>query len=419
MSKVVLPVDNVTFSAADFFGTWRIYVQRVEAKLSGSTIQIGQVTFGPTGAVLSGALTDAAVPPVTTTLTATGSSVAITSVNGSVSGTFLAAGTAATADRYTILGAMRPSKDLITGVLTGSLTNRTTTHYGVVTLVRDVTVLDLDKSAYSVVEGGALPITVRRTGNMAGTATANYTITGATGSLATPLTGPLSFGAGATTAMFMVGTIPNALVDGNRSVTLTLGNVSGNTVLGAGASAPLTIVDDDKAGRFRLSAPTYLVAESGKNAPVTIQRVAGSGAAAGIVVSFALSDGTALASRGDYIVPVNSSVTFSAADSAKTVLVAIPENTLVDGPRAFTFMLTGASGGGVIDTPASAIVTIGDNDTGGTLQFSAATYSVLEGNTSTIMVVRGPGAPAACWWTSPPPTARPGPATTTRRPAGR
>src|SRR5690348_18458248 len=49
-----------TFSPADFYGSWRVYVQRVSAKGSGSTTQVGQLTFTNLGAFVSGSLTDAA-----------------------------------------------------------------------------------------------------------------------------------------------------------------------------------------------------------------------------------------------------------------------------------------------------------------------------------------------------------------------
>src|SRR5262249_21907996 len=173
-----------------------------------------------------------------------------------------------------------------------------------------------------------------------------------------------------TSRTFTVATVANTLVDGNRSVPLRLSSPAGTSaMLGTTTSAGLTIVDDDRAGTFRLSAPSYTVSESARNAPITIQRLPGSGSAAGVVVSFVLTNGTALAGR-DYTIPANQSVTFGAADSAKTVLVPIAGNTLVDGPRSFTFALTNVSSNGTLAAAqTSAPVTITDDDAGGTLQF--------------------------------------------------
>src|SRR5204863_277859 len=80
--------------------------------------------------------------------------------------------------------------------------------------------------------------------------------------------------------------------------------------------------------------------------------------------------------------PTAGLLTFPANIASRTFTVTTGANAVVDGSRSATLTLS---------SPASATVTIGDNEVGGTLQFSAATYSVGEGNTSTITVVRGPG----------------------------
>jgi hypothetical protein len=387
MSKVAPPDDSITFSPADLFGTWRVYVQRVESKLAGSTTQIGQTTFNASGAFTSGALVDAGAPPVTTTLT-TGN--LLVSANGSVTGS-LAAGTLATADRYTLIGSMRAAKDVITGVLTANLSARTTTHYGLVTLVRDVTLFDLAQPAYSVTEGNTLTVTVKRTGNLTAPASVSWSVGGGTSSPAdfvAPTGGTLTFAAGIATQTFSIKTTVNTLVDGNRSADIVLSAPAGpGAMLGSLASASLSIVDEDRAGTVKLSAAAYTVTESARTASIVIQRV--DGKASNVVVEFVTIGGTALEGR-DYSA-TNSSVTFSATDVSKTVLVPILENSLVDGARSFTFQLTGISpAGGVIGAPASATVTIGDNDQGGTVQFSAAAYTVTEpasGDTSAVITV--------------------------------
>ena len=76
----------------------------------------------------------------------------VVAADGSVTGT-LANGTAATAHRYEITGTMRALKDLITGVLTARL-GPTVVYQGLVTMVREVTMLDLGQASY-VDRGGA------------------------------------------------------------------------------------------------------------------------------------------------------------------------------------------------------------------------------------------------------------------------
>ncbi len=373
MSKLQPGAPSTTFAPADLAGPWRVYLQRVESKLSAGTWQVGQTTFGATGLLTGGSLQDMA--SATTTLT-TGS--LLVSANGSVSGT-LAAGPGVTVDRYTITGTMRAAKDLITGVVTAQIAGPPAqTHYGIVTLVREVALLDIAQSAYSVTEGGTATVTVLRSGNRTRPSTVTYLASGGTapGADYQPAAGTLSFAPNAGSAIFTVKTNPNTLVDGNRSVNLVLTAAGGTgALLGTTTAATLNIVDEDKGGTVKLGAATYTVAEAGKTVGITLQRSLG--AASGVVVQFATSDGTAEAGR-DYTA-TSGSVTFNAGETTKTVHVPITNTTVVDGSRTFTFELTGATPPGtVIGTPDSALVTITDNDVAGALQFSAAAYSVTE-----------------------------------------
>jgi hypothetical protein len=240
------------------------------------------------------------------------------------------------------------------------------------------TVFDFSQSAYSVTEGGTATITVLRSGNRSGTATVQYAASAGTALPADfqPAAGTLTFGNNVASAAFTVKTTANTVVDGNRSVNVVLSNPTGlGAMLGATSSATLNIVDEDTAGTVKLGAATYSVLESGKNVGIVIQR--SGGAASGVVVQFQTSDGTAHA--GTNYTGVNSSVMFNAGETTKTVQVPITDTPVVDGSRNFTFALTGATPPStVIGSPSSAVVTIGDLDVAGSLQFSAATYTTSE-----------------------------------------
>jgi hypothetical protein len=137
----------------------------------------------------------------------------------------------------------------------------------------------------------------------------------------------------------------------------------------------------------------YSALESAKNVPVVIQRTGG--AASNIVVEFRTADGTAQAGR-DYLpfTAANGSVTFASTDTTKTIMVPILDTAVVDGTRTFSFSLTNVSANAVLGPPAkiAATISIGDNDLGGALQFSSATYTIAEGNASVITVLRAGGA---------------------------
>src|SRR5262249_28623103 len=93
---------------------------------------------------------------------------------------------------------------------------------------------------------------------------------------------------------------------------------------------------------------------------------------------------------------VTGTLQWASGDSApKTFTVPILEDTLVEGNETVALTLANAMGGATLGTPASATLTILDNDTpvaNGQLQFSATGYSVNEwAGTATITVTRTGG----------------------------
>jgi len=147
------------------------------------------------------------------------------------------------------------------------------------------------------------------------------------------------------------------------------------------------------AGLFELSAPTYSVAENGGTLTVTVNRVGGSAGAAS--VNYATVDGTATTTTIDGFDYTAASGTLIFPDSdatpdTATFNVAITNDIAYEGDETFTVSLSNATGGAKLGTPSSATVTITDDDAApGTLQLSAATYSVAEnGGTLTVTVNR-------------------------------
>ena len=114
-------------------------------------------------------------------------------------------------------------------------------------------------------------------------------------------------------------------------------------------------------------------------------------------VSFATSNGTATA-PSDYTA-VTQTVSFANGDTAnKTVSIPILDDTTVEGNETVNLALTSPTGGATLGSPSTAVLTITDNDAApaGTLQFSAATYSVAEnGGNATITVTRTGGSAGA------------------------
>ncbi|HEY2992252.1 MAG TPA: Calx-beta domain-containing protein [Methylomirabilota bacterium] len=268
---------------------------------------------------------------------------------------------------------------------------------------------------FTVVEGApAAPITVRRIGNPAGAvsvtiATSDGTAVagtdyGTAGS-AVPPSGTLTFLAGETTKTFLVPIIDNVLLDGTRTLNVTLSGAVGAGIDCAGmtvltCTVPLTIVDDDRAGSIAFDASFYSVKEDAGTVNVIITRTGGKGS--GVTVSYAAIDDTA-ANGTDYTGPTvgaPGSVTFLGNETAKTVSIPIANRAGAQGPRRFLLVLCdfavcapGPTAGSTLIPPAQTAVTVLDKDTEQTVQFSAQSYSVSEAAGSATITVQRLGNP--------------------------
>jgi hypothetical protein len=120
---------------------------------------------------------------------------------------------------------------------------------------------------------------------------------------------------------------------------------------GDGAMAP---------GTLQLAAATQNANEAAGAITITVTRAGGSTGA----VSATLATATGTAVAGQDFSAVTTTVAFAAGDaSAKTVSVPITNDVLAESAETFTVTLSSASGGASVGTPASATITIQDDDT--------------------------------------------------------
>ena len=127
-------------------------------------------------------------------------------------------------------------------------------------------------------------------------------------------------------------------------------------------------------GSIEFSAVDYTVSEDTGTVDITVERVNGSTGA--VSVDYAIADETATADS-DYTA-VSGTLNFANGDATvKTFSIPILNNPGFEGDETVTLSLSNATGGAVLGTLTSAVLTITDADPG-TLQFSLSNYSVVE-----------------------------------------
>ena len=250
-------------------------------------------------------------------------------------------------------------------------------------------------------EGANLVLSVRRTGTTTGTASVKWTAAngsavagtdfGAAGN-ATPPSGTLSWAANdAAAKSIVIPVINDATVEGTKTFTVGLSNPVGTSVtVGTIASVNVTINDNDSGLAF--VAPVYTVAENGGSVTLQVKRVGPSTAAA--TVHWATANGSANAGQdfGTLNTALQRSGTLSwlAGDVAvKSIVIPILNDAIAEGPETFTVTLSTPSTGILLSSPATATVTINDDDAppSSKLSFSQPKYVVLENGGAVTLTV--------------------------------
>lgn len=221
-----------------------------------------------------------------------------------------------------------------------------------------VTVVATDASAGEGSTPNTGMFTFTRVGSLAGALTVNYTLGGsAVAADYTPaLGGTVGFTAGSDTATVTITPVDDSIDEATETLVVTLAGGTGYTV-GSPASATVNIADNDDVVVTVLasdaSAGEGTTANTGE---FTITRTGPT--TSSLAVSFTLG-GTA--SAGDYSASLASPVTIPAGSSMVKITIT-PINDAVAEP-AETVVLTLASGAGyTVGSPASALVSIADDD---------------------------------------------------------
>ncbi|HYC58411.1 MAG TPA: Calx-beta domain-containing protein [Thermoanaerobaculia bacterium] len=170
---------------------------------------------------------------------------------------------------------------------------------------------------------------------------------------------------------------------GNATFNLTLAAVTPGSVISATATNQTTNDTSEfsanvvagSPGTFQFSSATYAVTEAGPSVTLTVTRTGGSVPAS---VDYTSTNGTAVA--GNDFAAAGGTLNFAAADTSKTIVIAITNDALDEDDETFSVTLSNA-GGATIGAPSTAVVTINDNDASPSLSIAAA--NVTEGNSGT------------------------------------
>ncbi|HMV63452.1 MAG TPA: Calx-beta domain-containing protein [Zoogloea sp.] len=232
------------------------------------------------------------------------------------------------------------------------------------TLLNDDAQLAIAATSASKAEGtGAtatpFTFTVSRSGNLAGTSTANWAVSGGTATAAdfsgsVLPTGTVSFAAGESSKLITVNVAADSLVEANETFNVVLSAPSAGTSLGT-ASAAGSIVNDDTLVSLATSAVSKVEGNSASTAfTFTVSRT---GVTTGTSsVGWAVTGGTASAADFTGGALPTGTVSFAAGETSKTLTVNVAGDNLIEGDETFTVGLTTATGATIGTATANATI---------------------------------------------------------------
>jgi Ca2+-binding RTX toxin-like protein len=186
--------------------------------------------------------------------------------------------------------------------------------------------------------------------------------------------------AGQTIAGIPVNVKGDTLVEGNETFTVTASNVSPNTITLAQPTATVTIVDDEPPSIF-FSAATVAANENNSGlTSVNLTVILSQAQSNNVTFVVNTSDGTATLADSDYVQINNQTFNISAGQTSVTIPVFIVGDTVNEPNESFNVTISSPSSGISLGSPATAVVTIINDDSVPIIEFSSPTFQQNEGN---------------------------------------
>jgi hypothetical protein len=158
--------------------------------------------------------------------------------------------------------------------------------------------------------------------------------------------------------VFSVQILADTLDENDETIVLQLSNPSAGLAVGSPSTLTITIEDDDEGGIVQFPGPVQVFGEGAGSAAVVVTR--GSGAASGVTVQFATSNGSALA--GSDYTATSGTLTFAAGETSKVIQVPLFDDGVAEPAESFLVTLANPGGGATLGTFAVVQVVILDNN---------------------------------------------------------
>ncbi|MEO7558568.1 MAG: Calx-beta domain-containing protein [Gammaproteobacteria bacterium] len=254
--------------------------------------------------------------------------------------------------------------------------------------------VSLNSSSFFGYEETSAVITVYRANGSVGAFTVDYATSDGTalaGNDYTTTTGTLSWANGEFgSKTFSVPILNDGVAEPKENFNLSLSNPTNGVTITPNATAVFSIAANTgtTASTLQFSNANYSVTEGTATATVAVTRSGSSTGSAS--VNYASSDGTATAGS-DYTAS-SGTLSFAAGELSKTFTVPITDDTLVESSESVNLSLT-APTGATLGSPDTAVLTIADNDSGGstttaTVNFNSSAFGGTEGTAVVITVYR-------------------------------
>jgi hypothetical protein len=233
-------------------------------------------------------------------------------------------------------------------------------------------------------------ISVKRTGNMAGTVEVPYATADGTAMVSTgdylAVSGTLTFGPGKSLLTFPVTILPDTFDEGTETVQLTLSTPiwtnPGTPTIGGTNPATLRITDNEPTVQF--TSAKYTASEASTKINLVVRRTGSVAATAH--VDYAITGGTAT-NGSDYVLPLSGILTLNPGAATVALQVMLIPDKIDEVNETVIVTLSNPSLGLGLGTPEVTTLTITDNDAAGKVQFGAANYSVAEDGPSVNLTV--------------------------------